>query len=357
MCSGAYFISIGPLWRSATKKQPHRRIGDAEFLRHDVALEEGALAAAVFLRPGHADPALGADAAAQLRAVLVAVAGLLRIEGAGGDFLGEEGAHFRAQRLAFGRQADRIETRAAVIVDLDLDQRDASGHNASAPRAATSLPSSTAQWLSLPKSSRQAEHAQRVAMQDVLGGEADRAIAPDARWRRLPRRPPRSGSLPRRLRGTPRRRTSVAFAMRVGGRVRGGQRGRDFAREPREIVLHGLELRDLLLERHALVGIVAPPCRASLPARPRSARLRTAQPISISAVWSMLGLADRDRLHLVERHGVGRLARKVRCHRRRGTPTSRPARPCLRPAPRGASHPSRTARRAPCRSACRRHSA
>ena len=49
--------------------QAHRRVGDAELLGDDVALEEAALAAAVFLGPGHADPALGADLAAELLAV------------------------------------------------------------------------------------------------------------------------------------------------------------------------------------------------------------------------------------------------------------------------------------------------
>ena len=33
----------------------------------------------------------------------------LRIEGSGRDFLGQEGAHFLAQLVAFGRQADLVE--------------------------------------------------------------------------------------------------------------------------------------------------------------------------------------------------------------------------------------------------------
>ena len=45
--------------------QPHRRVGDAEFFRHHVALEEAAFVATVFLRPGHADPAFGADFSAE----------------------------------------------------------------------------------------------------------------------------------------------------------------------------------------------------------------------------------------------------------------------------------------------------
>src|SRR5204863_2475840 len=38
-----------------------RRIGDAHFLGHDITLEERALVAAIFLRPGHAEPAARAD--------------------------------------------------------------------------------------------------------------------------------------------------------------------------------------------------------------------------------------------------------------------------------------------------------
>src|SRR3984885_2421217 len=67
--------------------------------------------AAIFLRPGHAEPAALADPAGKFRRVGVFAVGLVRIEGAGGDFLGEEGAHFLAQLFAFGRQADRIETK------------------------------------------------------------------------------------------------------------------------------------------------------------------------------------------------------------------------------------------------------
>src|SRR6185312_15874234 len=76
-----------------------------------IALEERALMAAILLRPGHAEPAAFADLAGKLRHVGVLAVGLVRIEGAGGDFLGEEGAHFLAQLLTFFRQADRIETK------------------------------------------------------------------------------------------------------------------------------------------------------------------------------------------------------------------------------------------------------
>ena len=108
--------------------------------------------AAVFFRPGHAEPAAFADPAGKFRRVGVFAIGLVRIEGAGGDFVGEEGANLLAQHLAFGRQADRIETEGCGHFESRLKrtmlnvQRDAtSGHSSSAPRAATILPSSTAQ--------------------------------------------------------------------------------------------------------------------------------------------------------------------------------------------------------------------
>ena len=134
---GRVFEQNRPALPVGDEMQPHRRVGDAEFLGHDVAFEEAALLPAVFLRPGHADPAFGADALAEGGIVRIAVAGTVRIEGAGGDLLGQKRAHFPAQRLAFGRQTDRVELqrhRAATI-----------GQNSSAPRRATCLPSSAAQ--------------------------------------------------------------------------------------------------------------------------------------------------------------------------------------------------------------------
>jgi len=92
------------------EEAPGRCVGDAHFLGHDITLEERALMAAIFLRPCHAEPALGADLAGEFRHVGVFAVRLVRIESAGGDFLGEKGAHFLAQLFAFGRQADRIET-------------------------------------------------------------------------------------------------------------------------------------------------------------------------------------------------------------------------------------------------------
>ncbi len=89
--------------------QAHRRVGDAEFLGDDITLEKIAFMAAVLFRPGHADPALGADPLAERAIVGVAVAGPIRDEGPGRHLLGDEGAHLGAQRLAFGRQPDLIE--------------------------------------------------------------------------------------------------------------------------------------------------------------------------------------------------------------------------------------------------------
>src|SRR5262249_46534338 len=86
---------------------------DAELLGHDVAFQKAPLPAAIFLGPGHADPTLGAHLAAELFAVGLVVADLVRVEGAGVDLLRQEGAYFFAQRLAFGRQADRIEGELA----------------------------------------------------------------------------------------------------------------------------------------------------------------------------------------------------------------------------------------------------
>ncbi len=89
---------------------PDRRVGDAELLGHHVALEEAALVAAIFLGPGHADPAASADAlATELAAVHVLALGIVRIEGAGRHLLGDERAHVACAAVAFGRQAHLLE--------------------------------------------------------------------------------------------------------------------------------------------------------------------------------------------------------------------------------------------------------
>src|SRR5258708_31314118 len=66
--------------------------------------------AAIFLRPGHADPAAFADPLGKAGDVAVAALRAVRIEGAASDLFGEEGADFLAQLFAFGRKADGIET-------------------------------------------------------------------------------------------------------------------------------------------------------------------------------------------------------------------------------------------------------
>jgi hypothetical protein len=67
--------------------------------------------AAIFLWPGHADPAAFADPFGKAGDVAVAALRAVRIEGALRDLLGEKGADFLAQSFAFGRQADGIETK------------------------------------------------------------------------------------------------------------------------------------------------------------------------------------------------------------------------------------------------------
>src|SRR5215475_8029320 len=119
--------------------QPDRRIGDAKFFRHDVALEETAFVAAIFFRPGHTDPAPGADAFAERAIVRIAVAGPMRIKRTVSNFLREERPDVAAQALALWRKTDLIELQAGV-------HRDATnGQNSSAPCRATRLPSSAAQ--------------------------------------------------------------------------------------------------------------------------------------------------------------------------------------------------------------------
>src|SRR6185437_11195023 len=66
------------------KMQSHWRVGDAEFFRHHETFEKRALVATVFFRPGHADPASGADPPAEITIVAVAVAGTVRHESSGG---------------------------------------------------------------------------------------------------------------------------------------------------------------------------------------------------------------------------------------------------------------------------------
>src|SRR5262249_49709084 len=121
-----------------------------------------AFVAAVFLRPGHADPALGADLAGKGPGGLVRGAVGRWAERACLDLLAQKSAHLLAQFLALGRELDRVEVE--IIGHRLMPQLPCvtNGHSASAPRPATMWPSCTAQCVSLPNSSRHA-HSRRVA--------------------------------------------------------------------------------------------------------------------------------------------------------------------------------------------------
>src|SRR5262245_42146878 len=119
--------------------QPDRRIRDAKFFRHNVALKETAFVAAIFFWPGHTDPSLGADTFAERTIMRVAMAGPMRIKRAVCDFLREERPHIAAQAFALWRKADLIELQAGAHLDTT------NGQNSSAPRRATRRPSSAAQ--------------------------------------------------------------------------------------------------------------------------------------------------------------------------------------------------------------------
>ncbi len=139
-----------------------RRAVRQHLLDHDVAFEMRALMAAVLLRPGHADPALGADLAGEQPRGFDRGPLAVRAERAGLDLLPQEGAHLLAQFLALRRQLDRIEVKIVRHRLLPHVPCVTNGHNASAPRSATMWPSWIAQCVSLPNSSRQA-HSRRVA--------------------------------------------------------------------------------------------------------------------------------------------------------------------------------------------------
>jgi len=80
-----------------------RRAGCQHLLDHHVALERGALVAAVLLRPCHADPALLGHLAAERLVVVAAVAER-------GAVVVQECTHVLAQCFRDRRQFDRIET-------------------------------------------------------------------------------------------------------------------------------------------------------------------------------------------------------------------------------------------------------
>ena len=137
-----------------------RRVGGQHFLADDMAFEETALPPAVTPGPRHADPAARADAPAEL-AVERAAPG--RVDGPRGDFPGQKRAHFGAQPFGLRGQADRGEVQRGRhgAAASAAQGRVRTGQNSSAPAAAAMRPSSAAQTLSEPKSSRH-DHRRRV---------------------------------------------------------------------------------------------------------------------------------------------------------------------------------------------------
>src|SRR5205807_8092481 len=87
---GRVFEQDGAALAVGDKVQPHRGICYAELLGHDKAFEKAALVPAIYFRPGHADPAFRADAAAELGARCLALANPQRIESTGRDLLRDE---------------------------------------------------------------------------------------------------------------------------------------------------------------------------------------------------------------------------------------------------------------------------
>ncbi len=265
--------------------------------------------AAIFLGPGHAEPAALTNALAEFGIVRVLALGLVRIESAGGDFLGEERADFLAQLLAFGRQADRIETKGcshvkdlvSCVRSARRDQRpQLVGTARSDQFAELDRPVALAAEIIAP-----CQCAQRVAMQDVLLREADgpKNLMRDggALFGGLGATDLCSGGLEEE-RVVKRCPAGEGVSRGTGS----GEGCRGLACELRQIVLHRLEFRDLLLERHALAGIVHADaehgfqCTGNLLAAHECAHQQ--QRVLIEARWCRL---KGHRLHSVEMHCVG----------------------------------------------------
>ena len=237
--------------------QAHRRVGDAEFLGDDVALEEAALAPAVFLGPGHADPALGADLAAELLAVGPSI-----VAGSCGSKVPAAISLARKARTS-SRSAShsggrRIGSKvSSVAMCRLLTAPPACGHRPSAPLAATSVAELHRPGALVAEVVAPGPQPPREAMQHVLLREADGAQHLMRDGGALAWPPRRRGSWRRPLRG---RRASSNGRLRgigdgIGGRAGGGHGDGHLAGEPREVVLHGLELGDRALEGDALVGV------------------------------------------------------------------------------------------------------
>src|SRR5262245_48070715 len=92
---------------------PDRRTGREQFLGDDIAVEETALAAAIALRPGHADPAPFAKSAAEIGCTMrpeVAV----RFPAFCRQLLGDKATNLPPQRLGLRGQLDRLEMKRGV---------------------------------------------------------------------------------------------------------------------------------------------------------------------------------------------------------------------------------------------------
>ena len=121
---GRVFQQDRPALPVGDEMQPHRRVGDAEFLGDDVAFEEAALMPAVFLRPGHADPAFGADAPAEFLLCKSPWPGRCGSKVPAAISSARNARTSCAQRFAFRRQADLIEVKTRVMRVIRSARRD-----------------------------------------------------------------------------------------------------------------------------------------------------------------------------------------------------------------------------------------
>src|SRR2546430_16835380 len=88
--------------------RPDRGAGRQQLLGHDIAFEHIALATAIALGPGHANPAPRAEPPAEGRRAMAAEIAVRHPE-ASGELPGNERANLGPQRLAFRRQIRRVE--------------------------------------------------------------------------------------------------------------------------------------------------------------------------------------------------------------------------------------------------------
>jgi hypothetical protein len=83
-------------------------------------VQHDALAAAIALRPGHPDPATRAEPPAEHRRPMTAKIAV-RNPQPRSDLAGDELTHLGTQRLAFGRQLDRIEMEGSTHRPLTIN--------------------------------------------------------------------------------------------------------------------------------------------------------------------------------------------------------------------------------------------